>query len=117
MLIGKRIKDLRLERDMSQQELGDAIGVTKVSVCGYENGTRTPSLDTFAIISDIFGITSDYLLGREIPVIHEETKEYLGSVSEDDLILINELKHYPSLYAKMIGDTKRCVSLINKKMR
>ena len=34
MLIGKRIKELRLERKMSQQELGDMIGVTKVSICG-----------------------------------------------------------------------------------
>ena len=50
MLIGKRIKELRLERKMSQQELGDMIGVTKVSICGYENGTRTPFLKQQQII-------------------------------------------------------------------
>ena len=65
MLIGKRIKDMRLEKGMSQQELGDMIGVTKVSICGYENGTRTPSLETFCILADIFDTTTDYLLGRE----------------------------------------------------
>ena len=32
MLVGKRIKDMRLEKGMSQQELGDLIGVTKVSI-------------------------------------------------------------------------------------
>ena len=48
---------------MSQQELGDMIGVTKVSICGYENGTRTPSLETFCILADIFETTTDYLLG------------------------------------------------------
>ena len=69
MLIGKRIKDMRLEKGMSQQELGDMIGVTKVSVCGYENGTRTPSLETFCILADIFETTTDYLLGREVPVV------------------------------------------------
>ena len=42
MLIGKRIKDMRLEKGMSQQELGDMIGVTKVSICGYENGNYPP---------------------------------------------------------------------------
>ena len=44
MLIGKRIKELRIEKGLSQQQLGEIIGVTKVSVCGYENGSRVPTL-------------------------------------------------------------------------
>ena len=65
MLIGKRIKDMRLEKGMSQQELGDMIGVTKVSICGYENGTRTPSLETFCILADIFETTPDNIFYKE----------------------------------------------------
>ena len=71
MLIGKRIKDMRLEKGMSQQELGDMIGVTKVSICGYENGTRAPSLDILQGILDVFGVSADYLLGRELNVVCE----------------------------------------------
>lgn len=117
MLVGKRIKDMRLEKGMSQQELGDLIGVTKVSICGYENGTRTPSLETFGILADIFETTTDYLLGREVSVVNEEGNEYIGSISRDDIEIIQELRHYPNLYAKLIKDVKRYVSLINKKMR
>ena len=117
MLIGKRLKDMRLEMGMSHQELGDMIGVTKVSICGYENGTRTPSLETFCILADIFETTTDYLLGREVPVISEEGTEYIGSISKDDIEIINEIRHYPNLYAKLIKDVKRYVSLIVKKMR
>ncbi len=117
MLIGKRIKDMRLEKGMSQQELGDLIGVTKVSICGYENGTRTPSLDTFCILADIFETTTDYLLGREIPVVSDDGNEVIGVVSRDDINIINEIKHYPNLYGKLIKDVKRYVSLIVKKMR
>lgn len=117
MLIGKRIKDIRIEKGMSQQELGDMIGVTKVSVCGYENGTRTPSLETFCMLADIFETTTDYLLGREVPVISEDANEYVGSISKDDIEIINEIRHYPNLYAKLIKDVKRYVSLIVKKMR
>lgn len=117
MLVGKRIKDMRLEKGMSQQELGDLIGVTKVSICGYENGTRTPSLETFGILADIFETTTDYLLGREVSVVDEEGNEYIGSISKDDIEIIQELRHYPNLYAKLIKDVKRYVSLINKKMR
>lgn len=117
MLVGKRIKDMRLEKGMSQQELGDLIGVTKVSICGYENGTRTPSLETFGILADIFETTTDYLLGREVSVVDEEGNEYIGSISRDDIEIIQEFRHYPNLYAKLIKDVKRYVSLINKKMR
>lgn len=117
MLIGKRIKDMRLEKGMSQQELGDLIGVTKVSICGYENGTRTPSLDTFCILADIFETTTDYLLGREVPVVSDDGNEVIGVVSRDDINIINEIKHYPNLYGKLIKDVKRYVSLIVKKMR
>ena len=117
MLIGKRIKDMRLEKGMSQQELGDLIGVTKVSICGYENRTRTPSLDTFCILADIFETTTDYLLGREVPVVSDDGNEVIGVVSRDDINIINEIKHYPNLYGKLIKDVKRYVSLIVKKMR
>jgi len=117
MLVGKRIKDMRLEKGMSQQELGDLIGVTKVSICGYENGTRTPSLETFGILADIFETTTDYLLGREVSIVNEEGNEYIGSISKDDIEIIQELRHYPNLYSKLIKDVKRYVSLINKKMR
>ena len=47
MLIGRRVKEARLEKKMSQEELGKMLGVTKVSICGYENGTRTPTMQNF----------------------------------------------------------------------
>ncbi len=116
MLIGKRIKDMRIERGLSQQELGDLLGVTKVSVCGYENGTRTPSLDTFNLLAEVFNTTTDYLLGREIAIRDKENSEYLGNISKDDIDIINELKENTKLYEKILRDCKRYVSLINKKM-
>ena len=61
-MIGKRLKELRMKRGFSQQELGTAIGVTKVSICGYENGTRLPTLDNLVKISEVLETTTDYLL-------------------------------------------------------
>ena len=117
MIDGSRIKNERLKRGMSQQQLGDLLEVTKVSICGYENGTRTPSLETFDLLADIFGTTTDYLLGREVPVVSDETNEFVGTISRDDIDIIQEFRHYPNLYGKLIKDVKRYVSLINKKMR
>ena len=46
VLLGKRIKEQRKKMNLTQEELGHLINVTKVSICCYENGTRTPTLET-----------------------------------------------------------------------
>ena len=61
-MIGKRVRELRIKRGLSQQDLGNAIGVTKVSVCGYENGTRLPNLEKLILLADTLETTTDYLL-------------------------------------------------------
>ena len=74
-MIGKRVRELRMKMGLSQQELGNAIGVTKVSVCGYESGTRIPNLEKLAKLADALHTSTDYLLGREIVVNNEEKTE------------------------------------------
>ena len=54
MFLGYRLRELRKEKNMSQEDLGKILGVTKVSVSGYEKGTRTPSMDILINMLDIF---------------------------------------------------------------
>ena len=63
-MLDKRIKQLRLERGINQKELGDAVGVSKQSVSNWENGNIMPSVDLLIRLADIFGVSTDYLLGR-----------------------------------------------------
>ena len=67
MNLGSRIKYLRTRKGMTQEELGKIIGVSKVSVSGYENNTRQPDNQALVKIADYFGVTTDYLLGRPEP--------------------------------------------------
>lgn len=115
-MIGKRVKELRIKKKLSQQELGNLIGVTKVSVCGYENGSRIPNLDKLIRLADVLETTTDYLLGREIPAYNEENKKYIGAVSYEDVNFILELRHYPNLYNILLKDVKRSASIINKRL-
>lgn len=115
-MIGKRLKELRIRRGFSQFELGTAVGVTKVSICGYENGTRIPTLDKLVKISEVLETTTDYLLGREMQVVNQENKTYIGSVSYEDVCLILALRHYPVLYNKLLSDVNRAANIINKKL-
>ena len=50
MLLSKRLKELRINSGLTQRELGERVNVTKVSICCYENGTRTPTLDTLIVL-------------------------------------------------------------------
>ena len=65
MLLGKRIKEFRIQKNLTQEELGRLINITKVSICCYENGTRIPSLETIVALANAFEVSLDDLLGRE----------------------------------------------------
>lgn len=117
MINGKRIKKLRVDKKISQQELGDIIGVTKVSISGYENGNRAPSLDKLVEIANYFNTSLDYLVSREMKVFNEDDNKFVGCISEQDIELINELKHYPNLYNTIIKDIKKKVIQMSKKIK
>ncbi len=64
MKIGTRLKQLRLERNVTQKEIATGIGVSSVSVQRFEYGTVRPSLDTLIALADFFDVSLDYLVGR-----------------------------------------------------
>lgn len=117
MLIGKRVKEARLEKKMSQEELGGLLGVTKVSICGYENGTRTPTMQNFLDLVEILNVTPDYLLGRDMAVVMEENEEYKTKISKEEMIILKELKKDRELYNKICKDPKRYAELIVRKLK
>lgn len=59
------IKALRKERGLTQTELGEVVGFTHVAVVKWENGQREPDFSTLIKLADYFGVSTDYLLGRE----------------------------------------------------
>lgn len=59
---GARLKDLRLKKKLTQQQLGDIIHVSKVSISGYERGERSPDTETLKDLANYFEVSIDYLL-------------------------------------------------------
>ena len=59
------IKDIRIRKGLTQAEVAAAIGVSSVVYSRYETGSRQPSVDTLVQMADLFGVTVDYLLGRQ----------------------------------------------------
>ncbi len=59
-----RIKLLRDELNMTQQELADKLDGAKSTIAMYENETRKPSMEVLIKLSEIFNCSIDYLLGK-----------------------------------------------------
>lgn len=63
MGLGFKIRELRKEKHLTQEQLGHYLNVSKASISGYENETREPDNKTLIKLSDIFDTSTDYLLG------------------------------------------------------
>ena len=74
MTIADRIQSLRKAKGMSQEELADAVGVSRQAVSKWESEQATPDLDKVVIMSDVFEVTTDYLLKGIEPVKTDDHK-------------------------------------------
>lgn len=59
-----RIKQLRIEKNLTQEQLGKVLNVSGRSVGFYESGDRDPDTTTLGKLADYFNVSIDYLLGR-----------------------------------------------------
>lgn len=64
MLLSQNIKLLRKQKGVSQQILGDELGLTRQAIAAYEKGIREPDVETISHIADFFEVSIDYLVGR-----------------------------------------------------
>lgn len=93
-----RLKELRKEKGLTQQELADEIGVTKLSVSNWENGRHEIKSDKAKTLADYFNVEVGYLLGyneghqRMYKLLgkHPE-KGSMGIISLDELIEVYDL--------------------------
>ncbi len=107
MILADKIIELRKKAGMSQEELAEKLGVSRQSVSKWEMAQSTPDLNRILKMSEIFGVTTDYLLKDEIDLtktgvsdiqaedIHDETEPPLTPVSmkEANDFLTQNSKH------------------------
>ena len=60
----ERLKVAREDNKISRRELAERLGISVRTVCFWENGERECSFDTLLNLAEIFGTTTDFLLGR-----------------------------------------------------
>lgn len=60
-----KLREERIKHGYTLKQIGSMIGVSEASVSLYETGKREPSNDTLKFLADLYGVSVDYLLGRE----------------------------------------------------
>ena len=115
---GDRLKDLRKNKNMSQDELANVVGVSKSSISCYEKGTRTPSLETILDFMHLFGVTSDYLIGSDnlIKIVEEDVESNYTTLSNEEIMFLDELKKNDMISNLILDDPKRVADLVKKKI-
>lgn len=114
LIFAKRVHELRKSEKLTQTELGNLIGVSKVTICGYEKGTRFPSLQHLSALATELNTSVTYLIGEEINVISENSDL---RVSEDEYNIIEILKNHPELYERILLNPQNTIKLLSRKIK
>lgn len=81
-----RIKDLRIEKRITQLQLSIDLGVTQETISAYEHGRHLPSLSALMKMSEIFDASMDYIMGLS-PVRQIQISDYTLADEQRDYLL------------------------------
>ena len=95
----KNLRILRQKKGISQQQLADVLGISQQSVNKYENHNIEPDIATLITLSDYFGVSVDYLIGKNADM------EENGIFSDDEEYILR-------LYRKLEDNEKNCVKTV-----
>ncbi|WP_082084119.1 helix-turn-helix domain-containing protein [Paenibacillus beijingensis] len=65
MTMGDRLRELRLRKNMSQEDVSKQIGITRSAYSHYEINNRQPVYETLIKLAAFFGVSLDYIIGGE----------------------------------------------------
>lgn len=113
-MLRDKIKELRNNKNITQNQLANAIGISKYAIAKYETGEREPSLDIVVKIANYFNVSTDYLLGNsEI----ENIDKYINNFKEYQEPIIKIIENVCSIAdkkTKKIESVKVILSELNK---
>ena len=110
-MLGDRLRAIRKEYGLTQQNIADVLGVDRTTYTVYEGGSITPSPATLVKLSQIYNVTVGYLIGveenhpelRKIP----EEKQEKKLLSSDPISLLKKEEKELMLYFRVLSDAEK----------
>jgi len=84
--LGTKLRQLRTEKGLRQDQLAALLGLNKTAISYYENDSRQPSNDVLIRLAGIFNVTTDFLLGCER---HDSLD--ISGLTQADKVIIRDL--------------------------
>lgn len=84
--MGEKLKSLRTEKNLTQKQIADRIGLAISAVSSYESGSRYPSYETLIKYARMFHVSTDYLLG-----ITNNRNIDVSGLNDNEIELISQL--------------------------
>ena len=98
----ERLKELREGKGLLQKDIAELLGVDRTTYVKYEKGVNEPSNDNLLKLADFFGVTTDYLLGREQNISSPNNLD----LSERQMKVLNAYTSHPEMQSavdKLLG--------------
>lgn len=112
--IGIRIKELRLSKEITQEEFADYLGVSYQSVSRWENNVCYPDIELLPIIADFFSVTVDSLIGVDDAIEKEKASQYLEDFQ--NAISVGNINDCIKIARKGVNEFPNNYMLVNKLM-
>ena len=108
-----RLREWRLTRGMTQEELAGKADVPTISVSHFETGHRFPNAESLRRLADALGVSADYLLGR----VKESTGEVLEAADPEIAALFRRFQGMSEEAREQIKHLFETVDAMDKKRR
>ncbi|MBQ8741053.1 MAG: helix-turn-helix transcriptional regulator [Clostridia bacterium] len=117
MQIGFIIKNLRKEKDITQEQLAEYLGISSRAISQWETGKTMPDISQLPILANLFEVTTDYLLGVNInekdkkvnDIVETAQKHWSRGLNDKGAEILREgLKSYPD-NPKIMLDLMSCL--------
>ena len=103
LTIGERLKDLRVERKLTLEQLSDEVGISKSALGKYESDNgKDISPYSISLLADYYGVSSDYLMGRTETKNHPNTALHELHLSDDAIDVLKTGNFNHRLLSEMI---------------
>ena len=115
-MIGDRLKELRESKKWSQKYLGELVNLSQQTIDHYEKGRAEPKAETLNLFSNIFNVSTDFLLGNsqwDKQVLDEETQYRIAKGKDGQFPKIEEAAQIiaEDLKQKVKAGTFECIIL------
>lgn len=110
--LGQKLKELRINSGKTQEDMSKLLHLSRVSYTQYENDKRIPTLETMKRLSEIFNVSTDYLLGKSSTGSRLKALRLEKGLSQQEVADVLHINR--SAYASWENDTNKPIRKLDE---